>query len=142
MSLKMDRKTFIRHSCLFGGSALLGIAFLESCQKNSTTPANTNVNFTLDLTSPANSALNTIGGYLQHDTVIVIKTGNSTYVALSNVCTHAGCTVAYNSGSSNLRCPCHGGTFDTNGNVTGGPPPSSLTKLKTSLNGNILTVTS
>jgi len=44
--------------------------------------------------------------------------------AMSAVCTHAGCTV--NPGAVSLNCPCHGTTFDLNGDVTGGPAPRAL----------------
>lgn len=32
-------------------------------------------------------------------------------VALSSVCTHLGCTVAYNEDASEFQCPCHGGVL-------------------------------
>jgi thiosulfate dehydrogenase [quinone] large subunit len=56
---------------------------------------------------------------------IVIRTGGGKLTAFSAVCTHAGCTVGYQSGQ--LVCPCHGGTFDANtGAVVSGPPPQGL----------------
>jgi thiosulfate dehydrogenase [quinone] large subunit len=53
----------------------------------------------------------------------VIKLADGTIVAYDLVCTHEGCTVAFDPGSATLRCPCHGATFDAarDGAVLGGP---------------------
>jgi cytochrome b6-f complex iron-sulfur subunit len=76
--------------------------------------------------------------------VIVIRTalGNSasSFVALSNICTHQGCTVNYAQNQNSLVCPCHGATFNTNGGVTQGPASSALTRYLVAVNGNTLTV--
>lgn len=57
----------------------------------------------------------------------VVHPSGNTFVAFSAVCTHAGCTVQYDSGSQQFICPCHGGTYDARtGQVLGGPPPSPL----------------
>lgn len=49
------------------------------------------------------------------------------YAAHSAICTHAGCTVNYDSASSAFVCPCHGGTFNARtGAVVAGPPPAPL----------------
>ena len=140
----MDRRDFIKSSCAICGVAIAGTALVESCKKPAPTPIV--VNFTLDLTNSANSALNTIGGYVYSNNVIVARISSTltaaSFVALADACTHAGCSVTYSGSSSRFVCPCHGGSFDTSGNVVGGPPPSALTKYKTTLNGNILTVNS
>lgn len=44
--------------------------------------------------------------------------------ALSLICTHLGCTVTVTEKS--LSCPCHGSTFDRQGNVIKGPANKSL----------------
>lgn len=45
-------------------------------------------------------------------------------------CTHAGCPVTVQaSTATEFTCPCHGGRFDRNGAVLGGPPPSPLTPI-------------
>jgi menaquinol-cytochrome c reductase iron-sulfur subunit len=68
---------------------------------------------------------------------ILRKEGND-YVVVSSVCTHLGCSVHLNSQKNEFMCPCHGGRFDTNGNVLGGPPSKPLIHLKTKVeNGRL-----
>jgi nitrite reductase/ring-hydroxylating ferredoxin subunit len=40
--------------------------------------------------------------------------------ALSSVCTHMGCTLAYRPEWRDLRCPCHGASFDLSGYLANG----------------------
>jgi cytochrome b6-f complex iron-sulfur subunit len=136
----MDRKEFLKTSGILSVSGLaVLVAFIESCKKTETSaPQAPTVNFTLDLSSSSNSALNNVGGYVYNSGVIIACIAANSYVALSQACTHQGCTVTYSSNSFN--CPCHGGRYDTNGNVTAGPPPSPLKKYTVTKNGNVLTV--
>lgn len=122
------------------GVTVVPAGIVASCSKQKY--ADTNVNFTLDLTAAANASLSTANGYVVNGNVIVIRTGASSYVALSTICTHQGCTVGYVPAYQELACPCHGGAFNLSGAVISGPPPSPLTTYKTSLSGHILTVTS
>jgi cytochrome b6-f complex iron-sulfur subunit len=62
------------------------------------------------------------------DPAIVRRTEDG-FVVLSLVCTHLGCIVKWSSEKQAFHCPCHAGTFDENGLVTGGPPPAPLEKL-------------
>ena len=138
----MDRKEFLKNGLALCGLTMIPAALIESCTK-STSTAPTNVNFTLDLTSSANASLNNVGGSVSSGSVIVICTAASTYVALSTVCTHQQCTVAYTTGSGKLVCPCHGGTYSAStGAVISGPPPLPLTKYNVTKSGNILTIKS
>jgi Rieske Fe-S protein len=59
------------------------------------------------------------------DMVYVFRKGNGA-VAFSGVCPHAGCLVAWTPAKKEFVCPCHGGTFNTQGKCTGGPPPRGL----------------
>lgn len=43
---------------------------------------------------------------------VAVRLGQRRVVAYSAVCTHAGCTVAYDTGTRLLACPCHGAEFD------------------------------
>lgn len=57
----------------------------------------------------------------------LVHPSGSHFVAFSAVCTHAGCTVNFDSSSMQFVCPCHGGTYDAKtGQVLGGPPPAPL----------------
>ena len=40
--------------------------------------------------------------------------------ALSSVCTHMGCTLAYREEWQDLRCPCHGASFNLSGELANG----------------------
>ena len=41
--------------------------------------------------------------------------------ALSSVCTHMGCTLRFRPDWQDLRCPCHGASFDLAGRLANGP---------------------
>lgn len=135
----MDRKEFLS---LFGlGAAAVACQYcLAGCQKADNPTAPTNVDFTLDLMSSANSALQPVGGYLYNNGVIVAHVGNAAYVAVSSTCTHAGGTVYYDLSSNRFHCPNHGSNFATDGSVINGPAASPLAKYNTTLNGNSLRV--
>jgi cytochrome b6-f complex iron-sulfur subunit len=67
-------------------------------------------------------------GMLGGKPVIVLRSSGE-LVALSAVCTHLGCTVAYNQSAQIFHCPCHGGQYDRDGNVIAGPPPKPLERI-------------
>jgi len=45
---------------------------------------------------------------------------------MSNHCAHLGCPVRWFPDRDELLCPCHGGIYDINGGLIGGPPPQGL----------------
>ena len=61
------------------------------------------------------------------DSAILIRTGDGTFHAYGQKCTHLSCPVYYSREHQRLECPCHEGAFDaTTGNVLYGPPPRAL----------------
>jgi cytochrome b6-f complex iron-sulfur subunit len=60
---------------------------------------------------------------------------DDTWVAMTAVCTHLGCTVQYESQADRIHCACHGGVYNayTGANVSG-PPPKPLKLFKVAVN--------
>lgn len=138
--MNIDRRKFLKSSFALCGATIIGSSiFLESCQKSALSPSG-NLNFTLDLSKPANAALKTPGGSIVSNNVIIVNSAG-TFVALSDICTHQGCSVNYSKSGNDFVCPCHGGIYNMSGTVIAGPPPSALKKYNVSQSGNILTIT-
>ena len=57
------------------------------------------------------------------------------YVAISTRCAHLGCPVRYIQASQRFVCPCHGGIYDSQGKVAGGPPVRPLDRFYTRVRG-------
>lgn len=53
------------------------------------------------------------------------------YVAISTRCMHLGCPVRYVEASERFICPCHGGVYEFDGGVGGGPPVRPLDRFET-----------
>lgn len=140
----MERKNFLSLVGL-GSVSLLATVCLGACSKagngntNITTPP-VGVDFTLDLSLPANAALANAGGYLYSNGIIVAHALNGTYLAVSQACTHQGVTVQYVGANKEFYCPSHGALFSETGAVTGGPANGPLLKYQTSLSGTMLRV--
>ena len=63
---------------------------------------------------------------LNGERAAVYKDEGGALVALSAVCTHLGCIVAWNTAEKTWDCPCHGSRFDTTGKVVSGPAVRDL----------------
>jgi Rieske Fe-S protein len=59
------------------------------------------------------------------------KNKDQPYVAISTRCAHLGCPVRYVNASRRFICPCHGGVYGFQGEVTGGPPVRPLDRFYT-----------
>lgn len=57
------------------------------------------------------------------------------YVAISTRCAHLGCPVRFYPSAGSFICPCHGGVYDFEGRVTGGPPVRPLDRFQTRVRG-------
>ena len=62
------------------------------------------------------------------------------YVAISNRCMHVGCPIRYVQASQRFICPCHGGIYDFQGIVTGGPPVRPLDRFRTRVRNGVVEV--
>ncbi len=66
--------------------------------------------------------------------ILLIKTSESSFAALSTECMHLGCQVRMQ--RTVLRCPCHGSVYDLNGGVLNGPTERQLNSFPVQINGS------
>ena len=142
----MERKDFLS-KVLVGGSVLFTVPVVFSAcgsdddvTDGSNNGGNNNGENTVDLTNSAYSELGTVGGFAYKGDIIIIHSAADQYIALSKICTHEACTVAYNASASQIQCPCHQSAFTTGGAVINGPATSALKKYTVTKSGNILTI--
>ena len=67
--------------------------------------------------SPGEGAIVRHGG----EKVAAFRDDDGTVTALSPVCSHLGCQVAFNAAERSWDCPCHGSRFAVDGSVLQGP---------------------
>lgn len=99
----------------------------------------------VDLAHPKNLSLGAAGGarVITAGTkkVMIARTTATEFATMSAVCTHAGCTVKFE--TTQMRCPCHQSRFDLAGVVLAGPATRDLTQFTNVFDepGNLLTIT-
>src|SRR6476469_8682427 len=91
-----------------------------------------------------NTELMMDGGILFFDQVpgkkMFVRREGETFVALSAICTHAGCVVDWN-GVDTFDCGCHGSVFNDDGTVKRGPAAAPLRSFATAVAGDMVTIT-
>ena len=68
--------------------------------------------------------------------VILIRTEEGNFKALSAQCTHLDCTVQYKKSEGVIWCACHNGKYDLNGRNISGPPPRPLEPYLVNIKGD------
>ncbi len=66
------------------------------------------LDFTLNLNLSDNTKLNTAGGFVVSQNVIIAKTLDNNFLAVASGCTHKGTTISYRANSNDFKCPNHG----------------------------------
>jgi cytochrome b6-f complex iron-sulfur subunit len=153
------RRQFCSRACSAAALAALGTAVaatLESCTSGAGGPTSPGISFSNlpQVTGTANGSasisVNVAGTALANTgtlalvrssigDVLVARTGDATFSALSSACTHAACEITGFSGQV-FVCPCHGSQFDASGRVVGGPAPASLRQYTTQFANGVLTI--
>lgn len=123
----------------FTGASLVALYTLNSCQTKSPAPmppssgGSTN---SLDLTKYPSLAKS--GGYIVWNNV-VIANADGTFIAATLACSHEGKKeITYKNGE--WYCTAHGARFDAQGKGLNKEGNKGLTVYKTSISGNLLTI--
>ena len=141
----MERKNFIRKFAVGGSLLLTAPVIFSACSEDSEDVPNNNNNnntqgVTVDLSHADFAALKTVGGYGYNDNIIIIRSTDTLYIALSKSCTHQGYALIFDNTSKQLVCNNHGSKFTTTGSVVTGPATSSLKLYDVKLSGTTLTI--
>jgi len=63
--------------------------------------------------------------FARRERLLVIRKQGRIFVS-SSTCTHRNCVVKFSNENNELRCPCHGSSFDDTGTILEGPATISL----------------
>jgi cytochrome b6-f complex iron-sulfur subunit len=141
MEDKIKRNEFLKSLGLKGASLLAvycGVSSLSSCQNEAVSPAS-GVDFTLDLTTPTYSKLNTAGNYIIANGIVVARVSSTSFAAVTQVCSHENKpNVIFSSGG--FYCTQHGATFSTTGVGTNANGSRGIKAYQTTLSGTSLHV--
>lgn len=157
MSDNQTRREFCVRACQAVSALAFGAAMgnvLQSCASDDPLSSGsqnlpqiqaTAVNGTITLTIDGNSPLAAVGSaaqvqYSGGTALLVARTSQDAFTALTAICTHQQCTIG-GYGGQIYTCPCHGSQFNTNGQVTRGPATSALRKFQTQFANGQLAIT-
>jgi Rieske Fe-S protein len=77
-----------------------------------------------------------------HDSCILVRTGENSFVAFSQKCTHLSCAVVPQPESKRFFCPCHEGAFDLeSGRPVAGPPRRPLPRISLEIRNGVIYAT-
>jgi Rieske Fe-S protein len=134
----ISRRSFVLQSALLAASAALAACAAgdTSAPTLPSTGNTVNVNNTPALASVGGVALVNIGSV----PLAIVRTGASSFLALSRICPHQGGTIQQSGGG--FQCPVHGATFNSTGQWIGGQRTSSMHSYATSYDATsgILTI--
>jgi cytochrome b6-f complex iron-sulfur subunit len=140
-----SRRGLLQGLGVIGAAALVPGCAQQGSDLPTATSASCSGGVCVDLTAPANQALATPGGAMLvdglGDTIMVIRMSQVDIVALSAICTHAGCSMNFLVGQQLLDCPCHGSQFDETGAVVRGPANRPLKVYSAALDATGQTIT-
>jgi nitrite reductase/ring-hydroxylating ferredoxin subunit len=134
---EIGRRAFLAQSALLAAAAALAAC---SAASDATAP---NLSGQATLAVSDYPALSSVGGIalvsIQSSPFAIVRTGSSSFVALSRVCPHQGSIV--NQNGSGFLCPNHGAQFNAAGTWVGGQPTSSLRSYATTYDASTGTLT-
>jgi Rieske Fe-S protein len=133
----IGRRTFLVQSGILAALAALAACSAAGDSTAPSVPANSSISLANypALASVGGVAMVSLGGA----PIAVVRTSNTSFIALSRVCPHQGGTIGQS--GSRFVCPVHGATFDLNGNWVGGQRTSNMHQYATSYDATANTLT-
>ncbi len=135
---KLSRRQFVQltSSILIASmSASTLMALFQGCTKESSNPVQPPTGKTFTIKLSEHPELAQVGGFktfnVDSSPIIVFRTGQTTFKAISMICTHQGCTVNWVNSNQQFQCPCHGSKYDKDGKVIQGPATKDLPTYRT-----------
>lgn len=136
------RQEVNRRQFLADGTLSVALLALAACGLDTTAPdagtALTNPIVIADYAELATTGGRLLGR-LANTPVVIVRTSDTTFVALSRVCPHQGSTIG--TSGNGFRCPAHGATFDAGGNWIGGQPTTRMRAYSVSYDATAGTLT-
>ena len=129
----IDRKDFFRLVGVSFGAIVLQNC-LSGCSTSSTPEPSPTIptDFSVNVNNANFTALRNAGGFVRTNGVIIARTQQGGFIAVSQACTHQGTAVNYVASNNTFFCPNHGSVFTSEGEVQTGPATKPLTRYKTS----------
>lgn len=109
-------------------------------QEGGCPPPPQKVDFVINLSQAPYTLLQQPGTFAYYKGIIIAKTLQEEYIAVSEYCTHNGVTIEFFGAQNRFKCPAHGSAFNTNGEVINGPVQAAIKTYKTQLAGQQLRV--
>lgn len=72
------------------------------------------------------------------DPLAIVRESESQFAVVSGMCTHMRCVLRYNQLNVALECPCHGSSFELDGQVINGPATKALARMTFEFDGQTL----
>lgn len=133
MADKITRRDFIKRSAvgvIVGGAAISGLNLNLFAGQSAKKAVFKRSGDDIIVKIADNPALSTVGGSLTvADDIMLIRRDESTFIAVSTICRHKGCTVELE--GDKFVCPCHGSEYNREGKVTQGPSKANLKTFET-----------
>ncbi len=92
--------------------------------------------------TPISFTLETKDGWMKSQTpkLVYVSRKGSNIIVFSSICTHLGCRVSWKADLNEFKCPCHGGTYNDQGQVIAGPPPKPLPRYQNKISAGKLMI--
>ena len=149
---EVNRRDFVKVVTAFLGTVIGGVLSLPAIgylispatkiQKSEAwIPAGNLTNYEIDIPTPFSFTRTKVNGWektVNSYGVYVVKENENQARVYSNLCTHLSCRVTWKEDLQEYICPCHDGHFDSQGNVTLGPPPKPLHLYETKIEDGAL----